>query len=99
MDPILSPSSSPQNEYGHAINFHEDKTNKSQDETSKIKRMMANVLRVANESKYIYPSVALVVTSILVIFMLFQHISIGIKIFAVLILLLFIAYTVYEFKR
>lgn len=105
----------PQNEYSTAINFSEQPytdgnfdpnvrvtTDQPYTETqhqSKIKQMMANVLKSTNESKYVYPSVAIVVASLFVILLLFQKISTGIKIIAVVILLLFIAFTVYQFKR
>ncbi|ATZ81515.1 GrBNV_gp51-like protein [Drosophila innubila nudivirus] len=98
---------SPQSEFTSAITFQDvpDQmtspyypNNQHQDQ-SKIKQMMANVLKMKNESKYVYPSIAIIVTSIFVILLLFQKICIGVKIFAIIILLLFIAFTIYEFKR
>ncbi|AYP97978.1 GrBNV gp51-like protein-like protein [Mauternbach virus] len=98
---------SPQIEYTSAINFDDTSDhqtspyhpNNQQRTQSKMKQMMANVLKIKNESKYVYPSIAIIVTSIFVILLLFQKVCIGVKIFAVIILLLFIAFTIYEFKR
>lgn len=99
---------SPQQAYNDALNYSEDEldssgnttnTTDSKDKSRKVEKLMTNMLKSVNDSKYIYPTIAIIVLSILVVIVLFQKISLGIKILSVLLLLLFIAFTVFINKN
>lgn len=104
----------PQYEYLNALNFNENNNvtanpllsnaavnnNATQlQQQSKLKTMMANFIKTTNDSRYVYPSIAIIVASLFVVILLFQKISTAVKIIAVILLLLFIAFTIYQFKQ
>lgn len=94
---------SPQNEFIDAINFSEksqiqDDLADNDTTTSKFKSMVQNVMKNVNDSKFIYPFSAILVASILVIILLFQKATMFSKVIAVLLLIIFTIFTVYQAK-
>lgn len=94
---------SPQEAFNDALNFSEDENNNPMDDDSmkncKMEKMMTTMLKNINDSKYIYPTISIVVLTILVIIILFQKISVGIKILSSVILLIFVAFSVFINKN
>lgn len=90
---------SPQEAFNDAINYTESDNDNMGTNDRKMERMMSNMLQSVNDSKYIYPTIAIIVISILVILVLFQKISAGIKLLAIVLLILFIAFTVFLNKN
>lgn len=97
-------TATPQGELSNALNFSSGGNNATlgdniDEKSQKFKAMLSNFIKTSNDSKLIYPGVAIIVASLLVILILFQKISAGIKVLAIIILLLFLAITVYQFKK
>lgn len=94
---------SPQEAFTEALNFKEDHTdgqnNNDAVDSNNMRTMMKNILKSMNDSKFIYPGIAIVVMSLLVVVILMQRISAGVKFLAVLILLVFITFTVFLCKN
>lgn len=68
--------------------------------SNKLNNTMRNMLKKFNDSKYIYPGVALLTIVILVILLVFQStVSMMVKFIAILILILFAFYSVYQCKK
>ncbi|AUQ44019.1 putative gp51-like protein [Esparto virus] len=99
----------PQKEYTKAINFNDEPLDAATNQIytsiengqkqNKFKLMLSNIMKNTTNSQYVYPTISIIVVSLFVIIMLFQTISLGVKILAVILMLLFIAFTVYRFKR
>lgn len=95
----------PQEEFTDAINFREesplnsDLNDGSNQNVSKMKSMMSNIMKNFNNSKYVYPCFAIVLISILVIIIVFQsRVSTFTKIVSILILLISVIFTIYYTK-
>lgn len=94
---------SPQDAFNDALNYSEDETDdyaqSMQEKHGKMEKLMSNMLKGVNDSKYLYPAIAIIIITILVILILFQKIAVSTKIIASLILLVFIAFTVFLNKH
>lgn len=100
--------STPQVDLDQALRFQGSQSNVSGNRSgsnvisdadkSKIKDIMSQMVRNMNDSAYIYPGIALVVASILLIVVLFQSCSTGMKVFSALIYLVFLAFTIFTHR-
>ena len=93
---------SPQDAFNDAINYSEDDDDYEQtmqEKHGKMERLMTNMLKGVNDSKYIYPAIAIIVITILVVLILFQKVAVSIKVIASLLLIVFIAFTVFLNKH
>ncbi|ATY70261.1 GrBNV gp51-like protein [Tomelloso virus] len=97
---VQQPGRTPQEEYLNAINFAEDttplQTSESEASPSKIKSMLSNIMQNVNDSKYLYPTIALAAMVIIVIIVLFQKTSVFVKFIVVAIFIIFAIFTVYK---
>lgn len=91
-----------QNEYIDAINFTEDSPLDSVDNEpspSKLKTMMKDMMKNVNNSKYLYPAIAIAVMVVFVIMIAFQKTTTFTKIMAALVLVIFVVFTIYYAKQ
>lgn len=65
----------------------------------KMKDFVNTMMRKMNDTKYLYPSMAVLIMAIIVIIVLFQKISVIVKIICVVLLIVFMAATVVQFKQ
>lgn len=89
---IIDQTRTPQTEQERALNLD---TGPQNDEP----QVKLNIFQQANNSKYIYPGIAIIVASILVIVVLFQRVTLNIKIFIVVLLLIFVVFTIHMFRN
>lgn len=94
---------SPQEAYNDALNYSEDDADdyaqSMQDKHGKMEKLMSNMLKGVNDSKYLYPAIAIIIITILVVLILFQKIAVSTKVIASLLLIVFIAFTVFLNKH
>lgn len=94
---------SPQDALNDALNYSEDDSDDNeqsmQDKHGKMEKLMTNMLKGVNDSKYIYPAIAIIIIAILVVLILFQKVAVSTKIIASLLLIIFIAFTVFLNKH
>lgn len=97
------PKQTAQSEFTNAINFTEETPLNSlangEQTPSKLKTMMANVMKNINDSKYIYPGISITVMLILVVILIFQTVSVFSKVLALIIFVLFLIFTAYYAKK
>lgn len=74
-------------------------TNITDNSTSKMRDFVNTMMRKMNDTKYLYPSMAVLIMAIIVIIILFQKISVLVKIICVILLIIFMAATVVQFKQ
>lgn len=92
----------PQQAYMDALDFATARISKSTDTVNSTNPgiKINNMLRTLNDSKFVYPGVAIVMMSIIAIIMIFQkNMSLSLKIVIILLLLAFIVYTVLQFRH
>lgn len=82
-----------------AAGLSNDNSHIALDSTSKMKQFVNTMVQKMNNTKYLYPAMAVLITAILVIIVLFQKISIIVKIICVALLIVLIALTVIQFKQ
>lgn len=94
---------SPQNEYIRAINFQSEQPKIYVDgqpandvDGDKVKNMMSNLMRKVNNSNYLYPGIALMIATLLLIIIIFQATTFISKVLATMIYALFVCVTVYQ---
>lgn len=93
----------PQETFTNAINFDakvDEESGKTMSGTTRtLQSKFNNLLRRINDSEYIYPTISVLMVTIMVIIVVFnQKINILIKCLAVVLLLLFIIYTIYQYR-
>lgn len=67
--------------------------------TCKMRDFVNTMMRKMNDTKYLYPSMAVLIMAIIVIIVLFQKISIIVKIICVVLLIVFMAATIVQFRQ
>lgn len=92
-----SSSSTPSETYASALNYT---INDLSEKTQKGAAYFKNLLTKINNSIYMYPTISIVFLTMTNLFILFsKSIHIIIKIISVIILLLYIGFTIYWFKK
>lgn len=74
-------------------------TSSAMDSTNKMKQFVNTMLQKMNNTKYLYPAMAVLIMAIIVIIVLFQKISTIVKIICVVLLIVFMTVTVMQFKQ
>lgn len=99
-------TSTPQEEYARALNFESDQPKiyvngvpTSDANTEKVKNMMSKFMQKMNTSSYLYPGIALIVATLLLIIIIFQCTTYMSKILATIIYVIFVFITVYQNMR
>lgn len=96
-------ATNPQNEYMRALNFESEQPKMYVDgrptndaNADKMKNMMSSFMVKINNSNYVYPGIALIVATLLLIIIIFQCTTFISKVLAVMIYILFVCITVYQ---
>lgn len=85
----------PQQNYNNAAEFTTVTTNNPEE----LSRKVNSFIRTLNDSQLLYPTIANVIVVLLIVIILFQKsIGNGVKIFVSIVLVAFLAYTIYLFR-
>lgn len=98
-----SDRSSPQAEYVRALNFESEQPKiyvngrpANDADGDKVKNMMSGFMQKINNSNYLYPGIALMIATLLLIIIIFQTTTFISKVLATVIYALFVCVTVYQ---
>nr|WOJ45370.1 GrBNV_gp51-like protein [Apis mellifera nudivirus] len=99
----------PEQTYNKALNFDSENESDSNDpkngqqqqqqQKQSINERLKNFMRRINDSAYIYPTVTILIVTLIVIITIFQQsVSLIIKVILILVFMAFLFYTIWQFR-